>query len=406
MLDYGALPPEINSGRMYAGPGSAPLMAAATAWDTLAAGLDSVSRDYSSVITRLQGESWSGGASVAMAAAAAPFVAWMMNAGAQAEEAAIQARLAAGAYETAFGATVPPQVVAANRSQLAALVATNVLGQNTSAIATTEVAYDQMWAQDATAMYGYAARSSVASRLTPFDDPPQIANPAGQSDQAATVAQAVATSTAGHGTTTLSRMTSAVPQQLQTLASAGGTNSTAVSTAAADPSSSLLTAFSDFNTLTAPINLGDGISRTYTSGGSMFYAAKRDVEAHPPAPGPTPTSQIVGGGPPIFEPGPASVRGPVLASLGGAAPIGGLSVPHSWAAATPIASAGADPQWLSETDLASVSSQQGSPATNVFSGLSPAGAGTRSGGFSGPTVNNVLRVTPRQFKMPRPSLGG
>ncbi|MDQ2625398.1 MAG: PPE family protein, partial [Actinomycetota bacterium] len=26
MLDYGALPPEVNSGRMYTGPGSAPMM--------------------------------------------------------------------------------------------------------------------------------------------------------------------------------------------------------------------------------------------------------------------------------------------------------------------------------------------------------------------------------------------
>ncbi|WP_141249127.1 PPE domain-containing protein, partial [Mycobacterium avium] len=27
-MDFGALPPEVNSGRMYAGPGSGPLMAA------------------------------------------------------------------------------------------------------------------------------------------------------------------------------------------------------------------------------------------------------------------------------------------------------------------------------------------------------------------------------------------
>lgn len=39
MLDFGALPPEINSGRMYAGPGSGPLLAAAAAWDALAAEL-------------------------------------------------------------------------------------------------------------------------------------------------------------------------------------------------------------------------------------------------------------------------------------------------------------------------------------------------------------------------------
>lgn len=88
MLDYGALPPEINSARMYSGPGSTPLMAAAAAWDVLANGLDSVSRGYASVITRLHGESWSGGAAVAMTNAVTPYVSWVTAAGVQAEETA------------------------------------------------------------------------------------------------------------------------------------------------------------------------------------------------------------------------------------------------------------------------------------------------------------------------------
>jgi PPE-repeat protein len=33
MLNFGVLPPEINSGRMYAGAGSGPMLAAASAWD-------------------------------------------------------------------------------------------------------------------------------------------------------------------------------------------------------------------------------------------------------------------------------------------------------------------------------------------------------------------------------------
>ena len=36
-MDFGALPPEFNSARMYSGPGSASMMAAATAWNGLAA---------------------------------------------------------------------------------------------------------------------------------------------------------------------------------------------------------------------------------------------------------------------------------------------------------------------------------------------------------------------------------
>ena len=38
-MDFAVLPPEINSGRMYAGAGSGPLVAAAAAWEALAAEL-------------------------------------------------------------------------------------------------------------------------------------------------------------------------------------------------------------------------------------------------------------------------------------------------------------------------------------------------------------------------------
>ncbi|WP_236725966.1 PPE family protein, partial [Mycobacterium avium] len=66
---------------------------------------------------------------------------------------------------------VPPHVVAANRIQLATLIATNFFGQNAPAIAATESCYAEMWSQDATAMYGYAAASSAATTLTPFTHP-------------------------------------------------------------------------------------------------------------------------------------------------------------------------------------------------------------------------------------------
>ena len=35
-MDFGIYPPEINSGRMYTGPGSGPMLAAAQAWGALA----------------------------------------------------------------------------------------------------------------------------------------------------------------------------------------------------------------------------------------------------------------------------------------------------------------------------------------------------------------------------------
>jgi PPE-repeat protein len=49
---------------------------------------------------------------------------------------------------------VPPPIIEANRALLQALVATNLLGQNTPAIAATETLYAEMWAQDATVTLG------------------------------------------------------------------------------------------------------------------------------------------------------------------------------------------------------------------------------------------------------------
>ena len=93
-----------------------------------------------------------------MAAAAAPYAVWMSTTAAQAEQAAAQAMAAASAYEAAFAMTVPPPVIAANRSLTMMLIATNVLGQNTAAIAASEAQYAEMWAQDSAAMEGYASR--------------------------------------------------------------------------------------------------------------------------------------------------------------------------------------------------------------------------------------------------------
>ncbi len=80
-----------------------------------------------------------------MAAAAAPYVTWISASAAPCEQVANQARAAASAFDTAFAMTVPPPLIAANRAQLAALVATNIHGQNTPAIAATEAQYGEMW---------------------------------------------------------------------------------------------------------------------------------------------------------------------------------------------------------------------------------------------------------------------
>src|SRR5262249_5990674 len=158
-----------------------------------------------SVIWDLTGAAWLGPASVAMAAAAAPYVSWQTTTAALCEQAATLARAAAAAYEAAFAMTVPPPMIAANRAQRMSLIATNVLGQTTPAIAATEAEYGEMWAQDAGAMYGYAGASAAASALPPFTSPAPTTNPPGVAGQVAAVARASATS-AGTGTQTIMSM--------------------------------------------------------------------------------------------------------------------------------------------------------------------------------------------------------
>src|ERR1700728_2943248 len=92
-MDFGMLPPEVNSARMYAGPGAGPMLAAAAAWDGLAAQLHLTAASYSSEISGLAA-GWQGPSSAAMAAAAAPYVGWMSTTAQHAEQNRAEARVA------------------------------------------------------------------------------------------------------------------------------------------------------------------------------------------------------------------------------------------------------------------------------------------------------------------------
>ncbi|OOK79897.1 PPE family protein [Mycobacterium kansasii] len=214
-MDFGALPPEINSARMYTGPGSGSLLAAAQVWDGVAIDLYNAASAVQSVIWGLLVGPWRGTSAGLMVAAASPYVTWLGTTAAQAELTADQVRTAATAYEAAFATTVPPAVIAGNRIQLLTLIASNLFGQNTPAIAVTEADYGEMWAQDAAAMYGYAGSAAVAAEtLTPFDESPEITNAGGLVQQAGAVEEATDTAAAN-------QLISTVPQALQQLAEPG-----------------------------------------------------------------------------------------------------------------------------------------------------------------------------------------
>ncbi|MGH3551091.1 MAG: PPE family protein [Mycobacterium sp.] len=337
-MDFGLLPPEINSGRMYAGPGPAPMLAAAAAWDGLAGELGSTASSYQSTVEGLTGGSWQGPSSMSMDAAAAPYVAWMSASAVQAEQTANQARAAAAAYETAFAATVPPPVIAANRSLLMTLIATNILGQNTAAIAATEFHYAEMWAQDAAAMYGYASSSATAAELMPFTPPPQTTNAGGLPTQAATVAQATGTSAGLNAQSTLPQLVTTLPQALQALTSPASSVAPAATQAAAAAPASSLSSIIDF--ITGPLSpisfipVGGvpyllGFQNVLLPMGAQNLAAAASKSTALPGAGGLLAGELSPGAHAL------GASGSLSAGMGNAGLVGKLSVPPNWATAAP-----------------------------------------------------------------------
>jgi PPE-repeat protein len=365
-MDFAFLPPEINSGRMYSGPGSGSLLAAAGSWDSLAAELDITAETYESVLSGLTSLHWRGPTSVAMAATAAPYRGWLHITAEQTRQTAMQARAAAAAYELAYAMTVPPPAVTANRTQLVSLIATNFFGQNTAAIAATEAQYAEYWAQDAAAMSGYAASSAAAAQLTPFSSPHQTTNPAGLTAQDAAVTQANASAAASNP---LSQAVSAAIQSLQ---------------AAANPSSIIPV---DLDILDAIRVVGTSINGTFKMEGttSGIIGAEDDLGILPEpgaeTAGVTPTltaaPQLNGAASGL---GGGTGPGSITATLARAGTVGSMSVPTSWAApsSSPITA-------LSGNGLPTL------PGTDELAGSGMPGIP----GMPGGTVSRPTGVVPR-----------
>ncbi|OBJ02406.1 hypothetical protein A5660_22035 [Mycobacterium alsense] len=407
MLDFGAIPPEINSGRMYLGPGPGPLLAAAAAWDELSAELQSSAAFCASTIDGLTGGQWTGPSSVAMASAASPYVAWINAAAVEAGRAGAQAKFAAGCYETAFAATVPPPVVAANRALLMTLIATNILGQNTPAIAATEAQYVEMWAQDAAAMYAYASSSATASELTPFSEPPPTTNTSPSAMQSAAVAQAGT----GNVVTQLSQMTGSVSNALPGV----GTGSIFPPATSAPFNVSLPPAIAaplnDFNSIAsslhAPFNF-DGPSTIVPSAGfltsmqpqgytQLGIAVPKWLAGPPPQTGAF--AALDGEVASVLSHASTGGAGGGLASgaMGRAALVGSMSVPQGWTQAAPAIRTLASvlPADVAAAPVASLTGQEGVFSQMALSSLAGRGIGaaatvSRSAGGGAGSVGGVV----------------
>jgi PPE-repeat protein len=321
-MDFGALPPEINSARIYTGAGAGPLLTASIAWDELATELGAAASAYSSVIMGLTAGPWLGPAAIAAASAATPFAVWMGATAAQAQDAAGQAKAAVGAFEAAYAMTVPPAVVTANRVLLAGLVATNFFGQNAPAIAATEALYSEMWAQDAMAMYSYAAGSASASALAPFEAPPQVTDPAGAAAQATAVSAGAGEAAATQ--TTLASLVSSLPTTLQGMAMP-----TSLASATSLLPISSTTSASDIATY---LNIGV----TPLFGLSSLLGIAQTLQGITQAAGAT-VEEAAAGAAEAAAAGAEAVGSGAVGAMGEAASLGSLSVPAAWTSVIPTA---------------------------------------------------------------------
>ncbi|QNI07055.1 PPE family protein [Mycobacterium kubicae] len=385
-LDFGTLPPEVTSAMMYSGPGASSFVAAASAWNGLAAELTSTAQGYEQVLAQLAGEEWLGPASATMAQAVEPYVAWLTATAGQAEQAGAQSQAAAAAFETAFAAMVPPPLIAANRAALAQAVQTNILGLNNGVIAQLESQYLEMWAQNASTMYNYAGASAAASQVTPFKAAPTIANPAGTTTQAAAVTAAQAAPAASIQDS-LQSFFNSITGQLGQLATPAGTNALVSQLTTSNP---LLTEvwFLLSGQTVLPSNLGTFLTG-YNNYASFFYnteglpyfsvgMANSGVQVAKSAGvlgGAAPAAAAAIPKPPISG-AIGAAGGQVAAGLGSGAHVGHLAVPASWpGASTAPAAVRPAVQLISEPITTGESG-----AGNVMSGMPVAGTGTGARG--------------------------
>lgn len=172
-----AMPPELNTGRLMAGAGPAPMLAAATGWAALSAALDAQSVELTARLNSL-GEAWTGGGSDKAIAAALPMVTWLQSTSAQAKTRGLQATAQAAAYTQAMATTPSLAEIAANHITTAILVATNFFGINTVPIAFNEMDYFiRMWNQAALAMDVYQAETMANTLFEKLEPMTSILDP-------------------------------------------------------------------------------------------------------------------------------------------------------------------------------------------------------------------------------------
>ena len=163
-----AMPPEINTSRLMAGAGAAPMLQAAAGWEALAILLETQADELAASLAALAG-AWSGSASERAVSATMPMVIWLRTTSLQAQKRALQASAQATSYTAALAATPPLPEIEQNHVTHGVLEATNFLGVNAVPIGLNEADYFvRMWNQAASVMDGYQAETTANTLFEPI----------------------------------------------------------------------------------------------------------------------------------------------------------------------------------------------------------------------------------------------
>jgi PPE-repeat protein len=383
VFDFAAMPPEVTSTLVYTGPGAAPLMAAAASYANLAAEVSSTATQWESIISLLTTESWTGGGSLAAAAAAQPIITYLTETAATLEQASAQATASAAAFEGAYMGVVNPALVYANRAAFYAALAG--LPFTAPQVAALEAQYEAMWVQDASAMAAYQAASAAAGVLPPVTPLTSTTNPA---------AASAADSTALASDSTVGTAQALAASPLSDAFVFGPPNINGpnpINFAGTFPvSSSLLQSIdgflgtpSVFNAINGAVNTGAWFTMNAIPTAVSFG---HTVGSVPSIPFVTDSVTPLAGG---MVPGTmvGSVTGAgASAAVGEASAVGGLSVPASWSAAAPATSLAsstaplAGSGWTAAAEAQPVSAMPGMPGVaGAAKGAGAYGAGPRYG---------------------------
>jgi PPE-repeat protein len=172
-----AMPPELNTARLMAGAGPAPMLQAATGWEALGNALETQATELAASLVSLKA-SWTGISSERAIAAATPMVAWLQTAALQAQQRAMQAAAQAASYVKALAMTPSLPEIATNHISHAVLSATNFLGINLVPIGFNETDYFvRMWNQAGGVMDIYQAETAANTVFAPLPQMKPILQP-------------------------------------------------------------------------------------------------------------------------------------------------------------------------------------------------------------------------------------